>query len=131
MNDIRSVQGYIVLYACREILREFLHFCLYSFGNVQRVAARLLIDSDGSGGFPVQLGYYAVRGRAHETGRNLVCRLLLEKKKLCSGVDFVMLAGLLPGHPESGGEMSPKSVPIAEWVLLNDTTCAVRIAEQH
>lgn len=42
MNDIRSVQGYIVLYACREILREFLYFCLYSFGNVQRVAARLL-----------------------------------------------------------------------------------------
>ena len=71
MNDIRSVQGYIVLYACREILREFLHFCLYSFGNVQRVAARLLIDSDGSGGFPVQLGYYAVRGRAQVDVRHV------------------------------------------------------------
>ena len=71
MNDIRSVQGYIVLYACREILREFLHFCLYSFGNVQRVAARLLIDSDGSGGFPVQLGYYAVRGRAQVDMRHV------------------------------------------------------------
>ena len=71
MNDIRSVQGYIVLYACREILREFLHFCLYSFGNVQRVAARLLIDSNGGGGFPVQLGYYAVRGRAQVDVRHV------------------------------------------------------------
>ena len=71
MNDVRGIQCYIVLYACGEILREFLHLGFYSFRYIQRVAARLLVYGNGSSGFSVQLRDYAVGGRAQVNVRHV------------------------------------------------------------
>ncbi len=52
-------------------------------------------------------------------------------KSLCAGADFVMLGGMLAGHTESGGEMCVKSFQTGEVEMIDDKTCAMRIAEKQ
>ena len=71
MNYIRCIQSYVIGYSCRKTGRQFLHLSLHSFWNVQRIGARLLIDSNRCGRHPLQSWYYTIRSRPQIYSRNI------------------------------------------------------------